>query len=1238
MADAKISALTEVTGSGLDDEDVLAIVNTGATKRVKFNELISTAGLNKLSGTPIPSGKIAFAGGAIADGALGTNSVNTVNIKDSNVDADKLADWSTAILATSAPTKNYNGQLWVDTDDSHKAYIHDGSDWQALGAGTTSVLPTSASNAIPTLNITAATSNNVVTLSGTIPNSTGAKQFLAGPTGAAGAISARAIVATDLPVADASNLGAVKVDATSSGIAIDGSTSVISINNTVTAASNVIVSHSAKGLITSSRAITATDIPIATTSARGAVIPSNAGGLAIDGSGNLTLNNTVTAGTYGKVTVSTKGLVTAGAALVAGDIPDLAASKITSGTIDIARIGNDSITGEKMANSSTCIVQSIAQLGYPTALFTGQLLFDSVAEDAFLWDGNAWQAITTLTKGSLVNGGTFNASTSKMASITTAGSAAGLVVGSNLPTPSANTDGVYVVVATAGTPSAPAPVVALNPPDYILGITNTAAGSSWNEIDLSATVSGQIAANVGFTPYGQLSSTNCQDVIEELETEKLGKAGGEVTGELLIGAAGSLVFEGSTANAYETTITVVDPSSADRTATFPDASGTVVLAGNAQIVSADISTSAAIPLSKLANLTAAQVIVGNASNIPTGVSLSGDVSITNAGATTVVSGTTSAAGKLQLSDATNSSSTSLAATANAVKTAKDAADAAATTANAALPKAGGDMTGHLNLDNDKELRMMEADSAGSAYVGLKAPSDMGSVSSYTLSFPAAAPAANKVLKCDASTPTTLVWSDDVTNVAASALTGTTMAVNVVTSSLTTVGTIAAGTWAAVDVAVAHGGTGSSTAAGALTNLGAAALAGSTFTGNVNLGVDDTGVDLKLFGATAGAYVLWDESADELLTGGGATVNIVKDKLKIGGTAVTTTAAELNVLDGFTGDVDDLIYAKDLKATGVTSTEFDYLDGVTSAIQTQLDTKAATGGATFTGNVNLGVDDTGVDLKLFGATAGAYVLWDESDDTLKTAGGAFIDVVKDKLKIGGTAVTTTAAELNVLDGIPGTLTATELGYVDGVTSAIQTQLDAKGVGDVTLTGTQTLTNKSLTAPTITGAADLSGAALTGASPLVFEGSTADGYELTLAVPDVGADKTITLPDATTTLAGLAVAQTYTLPQRSTISSVNYGATVTLDLDTAQDFAIGALTGNLTLANPSNIANAVGQSGVIYLVQDGTGSRTWSPGSQWHLRGGAGDLSTAASAVDTLVYTVRSSTSIVCDLILDCKAKS
>ncbi|MEA3485939.1 MAG: hypothetical protein U9R03_04455 [Candidatus Aerophobetes bacterium] len=54
--------------------------------------------------------------------------------------------------------------------------------------------------------------------------------------------------------------------------------------------------------------------------------------------------------------------------------------------------------------------------------------------------------------------------------------------------------------------------------------------------------------------------------------------------------------------------------------------------------------------------------------------------------------------------------------------------------------------------------------------------------------------------------------------------------------------------------------------------------------------------------------------------------------------ITATSTELNNLDGFTGTVTDLNYTKDLRTTGVTTTEFDYLDGVTSNIQTQLNSK------------------------------------------------------------------------------------------------------------------------------------------------------------------------------------------------------------------------------------------------------------------------------------------------------------
>ena len=151
----------------------------------------------------------------------------------------------------------------------------------------------------------------------------------------------------------------------------------------------------------------------------------------------------------------------------------------------------------------------------------------------------------------------------------------------------------------------------------------------------------------------------------------------------------------------------------------------------------------------------------------------------------------------------------------------------------------------------------------------------------------------------------------------------------------------------------------------------------------------------------------------------------------------------------------------------------------------------------------------------------------------------------------------------------------------------------------------------------------------AGSLTFEGSTADGFETTLAVTDPTADRTATLPDATGTLALLSLAQSYTAAQRGTISALTDGATITADFAVANNFSV-TLGGNRTLANPSN--QTAGQSGCIWITQDGTGSRTLAYGSQWDFTGGtAPTLSTAAAAVDCLVYAVQSSTKITATLI-------
>ena len=63
------------------------------------------------------------------------------------------------------------------------------------------------------------------------------------------------------------------------------------------------------------------------------------------------------------------------------------------------------------------------------------------------------------------------------------------------------------------------------------------------------------------------------------------------------------------------------------------------------------------------------------------------------------------------------------------------------------------------------------------------------------------------------------------------------------------------------------------------------------------GVDGQGYDTKFFGDTASAYMLWDTSADDLILGGAAGLIVPEGQITIGSTAVTSSAADLNQLDG-----------------------------------------------------------------------------------------------------------------------------------------------------------------------------------------------------------------------------------------------------------------------------------------------------------------------------------------------------
>ena len=610
-----------VTGTKIASNTIAAgnIVNNTITNAQIAN---LTIGTDQIADNAITTAKLS---GTIEAGTLADGAVTTAKLDNDAVDSTKLA--ANAVDANALADNAVDAGA-IESNAVIEAKIAANAVTNAkIADGTITAAKFNTSNLDRSLNVASGNLgiNNVITAATRSGFTYNAQGLITGTV---------ALAAADLPVATTSAVGGVSVG---TGLAVNGA-GALSLSNSVTGATVSGITFSNTGQITAATALVASDLPVSTTSAKGAVQITSGGGLTVDGSGNLSTSTSgISAGTYQSITVNNKGVATAGSALTAALIPDLAASKITTGSFDAARIANDSINGDKLSNDSVAVFQSIAQAGYPTAKFSGQILFDTVSEDAFIWDGNAWQAITTLTKGSLVFGGTYNANTSQMVATTSAGIAAGLAVGSNLPTPSSTTDGVYVVVATSGTPASPAPAIAFAPPDYILGVTNS-AGSSWNEVDLSQTVAGQVASNITFTPYGQISATNLQDALQELETEKLAKAGGTVTGQVLIGNTGSLVFEGSTVDAYETTLTVADPTTSDKTITLPNVTGTVITSGdtgtvnstmiaNDTIQNVNIKSDAAIAFTKLAALTSAQILVGNASNEATAVAVTGDISI-----------------------------------------------------------------------------------------------------------------------------------------------------------------------------------------------------------------------------------------------------------------------------------------------------------------------------------------------------------------------------------------------------------------------------------------------------------------------------------------------------------------------------------------------------------------------------------------------------------------------------------
>ena len=140
---------------------------------------------------------------------------------------------------------------------------------------------------------------------------------------------------------------------------------------------------------------------------------------------------------------------------------------------------------------------------------------------------------------------------------------------------------------------------------------------------------------------------------------------------------------------------------------------------------------------------------------------------------------------------------------------------------------------------------------------------------------------------------------------------------------------------------------------------------SQFNNTITVGENDTGYDVKFFGATSGAYMLWDEDVDDLILAGAANFSIDNTD-----DSSSTTTGSFHT-DGGVGIAKKLYVGTDLDVDGTAN-----LDAVDVDDAVQID-----------GTVTVGVDDTGLDVKFFGASAGAFMLYDQSEDTLEIRGAS-----------------------------------------------------------------------------------------------------------------------------------------------------------------------------------------------------------------------------------------------------------
>jgi len=358
-------------------------------------------------------------------------------------------------------------------------------------------------------------------------------------------------------------------------------------------------------------------------------------------------------------------------------------------------------------------------------------------------------------------------------------------------------------------------------------------------------------------------------------------------------------------------------------------------------------------------------------------------------------------------------------------------------------------------------------------------------------------------------------------------------------------------------------------------------------------------------------------SDDIVFKDGGTIGVssATDAMTVSSAGIVTFKDDIVIKDGGTIGSTSAATAMTVASTGIVTFVDDILikDGGTigSASSTSAITVASTGIVTF-------VDDI---LIKDGGTIGSA----SSTGAITVASTGIVTFVDDILiKDGGTigAASSTGAITIASSGIVTFVDDIVIKDAGTIGSASDTDaISISSGGVVNISATTANTSASDGALTVAGGAGIAADLSVGDDLRLISDS---------AVLNFGADSDVTLThaaDASLTLAGSTAAQLIMstgsiLPNTNTDTS-NSGS-VTLDFKTHQNHVL-TFTGNVTLANPTT--ETAGQSGIITCIQDGTGSRTLSLGTDYETAEGAGiTLSTAANAVDVIPYFVKASGSI------------